>query len=70
MSEEQILGKLDEILGLIKAGQKPTKAEEIKEEFIEYMMKNFNISWVDDDVEKDVYEGVFAILSKLIDKLL
>lgn len=64
--------KLDEILAILKERRESEKdvKDKIRDEIVEYMLKHFNISWLDDTVEKNVYDGFFDILFGLLDKYL
>ncbi len=64
--------KLDKIIALLeeKKDEKPTKIEEVKQEVIQFMLKNYNITWLDDSVEEDLYEVLFAGLAAIFGKLI
>lgn len=65
-----VILKLDAILALLSTKQEREKdvKDKIKDEVIEYMLEHFNISWLDDDIEKNVYDEFFNILFALIGK--
>ena len=69
MSEGDVNAKLDKIIALLESPKK-TKTEEIKEEIINFMLKNYNITWLNDEIEKDIYEALMDDIAVIIDKLL
>lgn len=69
MSEGDVNAKLDKIIALLESPKK-TKTEEIKEEIINFMLKNYNITWLNDEIEKDIYEALMDGIAAIIDKLL
>ena len=34
------------------------------------MLKNYNITWLNDEIEKDIYEALMDDIAVIIDKLL
>ena len=69
MSEGDVNAKLDKIIALLESPKK-TKTEEIKEEIINFMLKNYKITWLNDEIEKDIYEALMDDIAVIIDKLL
>lgn len=61
--------KLDKIIALLEQ-QGDSKADAIKKKIIDYMLKNYNISWIDDKTEEEMYEAMFSGLSVIIDHFL
>ena len=61
--------KLDEILSILKKDRISIDGKEkLKEEICTYMLKHFNISWLDDTIEKNVYESLLGVLLEIIEK--
>lgn len=56
--------KLDKIIALL---EKKTPSEDVKQEIIDFMMKHFNLVWVDDKIEESAYH---ALLDFIFDKIL
>ncbi len=61
--------KLDKIIAILEEKDN-SKADIIKKKIIEYMLKNYNISWIDDKTEAEMYEAMFAGLSLIVDHFL
>ena len=61
--------KLGQIITLLEQ-KNVSKSEKIKEDIIAYMMKNYNIKWIRDDIEQDIYEALLGGITLIIDKYL
>lgn len=60
---DSIISKLDKIENLLSAR---THNHLLKEKFRQYMLENFNISWIDDNIEGCVYDTLFDFAFDLI----
>jgi hypothetical protein len=56
--------KLDRIIELLE--KKDGGREGLKEKVIDYMMKNYNISFIDDTLEENVYETLIDLIFSLM----
>lgn len=66
MSDEKTINdKLDLILSKLDGMSQKTDMEVAKEEFKKFMLKNFNISWINDDIEGDIYDSLFSFVESL-----
>lgn len=55
---------------LTTANTKPLDiTEELKENIKEYMMSNYNIKWVDDEMEENVYEVILTTIFSTLKKI-
>ena len=70
-----LAGKLDQLatqLAVLQA-TKTTSLEgieaQIKEDAVNYMMKHFNIRWINDEIERSVYEDILGVIFALINKV-
>lgn len=67
MTDKIINDKLDLILSKLEALEKASgKKDVLKDEFREYMLSHFNISWISDDIEGDVYDTLFTFVEELL----
>jgi hypothetical protein len=41
-------------------------ADELKKKLIDYLIKNHNITWINDDIEKEMYNLLFLWLDEYI----
>lgn len=60
--------KLDEIISLLKQ-QNSSSSSSIDDKLEmakEYMMKNYNIKWLNDNIEEDIYEVIIFVIKKFI----
>jgi hypothetical protein len=55
--QNDLLEKLNSTESLVDAGLEDAK---------EYMMKNFNIKWLGDDIEEDIYDAIITVIKKFI----
>ena len=67
---DQVNQKLDLILEKLEAGAgslAPTSvSERAKIQFKSYMLEHFNISWINDDIEEDIYDVLFDLVANLL----
>lgn len=62
------LDTLSELLATINT--KPLDiTEELKENIKEYMMSHYNIKWVDDEMEENVYEVILTTIFSTLKKI-
>jgi hypothetical protein len=62
---KQISDKLDQILAKLDAIQKGPSDDVLKENFKKFMLANYNISWIDDQIESDIYDSIFSFVEEL-----
>jgi hypothetical protein len=62
---KQISDKLDQILAKLDAIQKGPSDDVLKENFRNFMLANYNISWIDDQIEGDIYDSIFSFVEEL-----
>ncbi len=62
---KQISDKLDQILAKLDAIQKGPSDDVLKENFKKFMLANYNISWIDDQIEGDIYDSIFSFVEEL-----
>lgn len=56
--------KLDRIIELLE--KRGGSRDEIKEKVVDFMMKNYNISFIDDTIEENVYETLIDLIFSFV----
>lgn len=42
--------------------------DKIKKEIIEFMLNNLNISWIDDNIERNIYDTIITFMLSIVNK--
>ncbi len=67
---KDIQTKLNDIQSKLEEKSLPTTIEHALEEAKKYMMENYNIGWLNDSVEDDIYEVIIGVVSQFLRKTL